>query len=119
MDSAVRCFLAQPEMRSILVVVADIFVEKAFQMPFVEHNHMIQQVAAATFHPTLGDSVLPGALERSSLGFARHCSDGGNYFQSELLVPVKDQVFVRGSYGNASRNCCTTQWLSGLRVTLR
>jgi hypothetical protein len=50
-------------MRSILVVIADIFSHEPFQMPLIEDNHVIQQVAAATPNPALGDAVLPRAAE--------------------------------------------------------
>ncbi len=39
-------FLPQPEMRSILVVIAHIFGQKALQMALIEHNDMIEQVSA-------------------------------------------------------------------------
>jgi len=35
-------FLGQCEMRSVLVVVADIFVHKEFQMAFVEDDHVVE-----------------------------------------------------------------------------
>ena len=41
-DSAAGCFLAQPQVRAILVVVADVIAEKAFQMFFVEHDHVVE-----------------------------------------------------------------------------
>ena len=33
-------------MGSVLVVVADIVAHESFQMPFIEHNHVVKQVAA-------------------------------------------------------------------------
>src|ERR1019366_1020727 len=65
-------------------------------MPFVEHDHMIEQITAAAFHPALSDSVLPRTSERRELGPASYCSDGSNHFKTELLVAIKNQVFVRG-----------------------
>ncbi len=62
-NSAARRFLVQPQMRAVFVVVVDIFAEKAFQMSFVEHDHMVEQVAAAILNPSLGDSVLPRTSE--------------------------------------------------------
>jgi hypothetical protein len=62
-DSAAWRFLAQPEMSSVLVVVADVFAEKAFQVLFVEQYHMIEQVASSALHLALGDSVQPGTSE--------------------------------------------------------
>jgi len=62
-DSAARHFLAQPEMRAVLVVVVGAFAEKAFQVPFIEHDHMVQQIAPKALRPALGDSILPGPSE--------------------------------------------------------
>src|SRR5215472_17759771 len=53
----------QPQMRPILVVIADILSHEPLQMPFIEDNHVIQQVSAATSNPALGDAVLPRAAE--------------------------------------------------------
>ena len=83
-------------MGAVLVVVANVFAEKPLQVPLVEHDHMVEQIPAAAFDPPFGDSVLPRASKRSSLGFASHCSDGSNHIQAKLLVAVKDQVFVGG-----------------------
>jgi hypothetical protein len=47
-DSAARRFLVQPQMRAVFVVVTDIFTEKAFQMPLVEHDYVVEQVAPTT-----------------------------------------------------------------------
>lgn len=82
-------------MRAVLVIVADIFAQETLQVPFCDHDHMIQQVPAAALHPSLSDSVLPRALERSSLRSAPHYADGSNHFKPEHLVLVKNQVFVR------------------------
>jgi hypothetical protein len=69
---------------------------------------MIQQIAPAALHPALGDSILPGASERSRLRPASHCSDGSNHIQPELLVALKDHVFVR-----ALERKCFAQLLHG------
>ena len=34
-------FLRQREMRPVLVIVADVITHKAFQMAFIENNHMV------------------------------------------------------------------------------
>jgi hypothetical protein len=42
-----RRSFCQCKMRAILVVVADVLVHQAFQMAFVENDHVIKQIAAA------------------------------------------------------------------------
>src|SRR6266481_7988179 len=58
-QSARRRVLRQSKMGPILMVVADIVAHEPFQMPFVQYDHMIEQVAAAASHPTLRHAVLP------------------------------------------------------------
>jgi hypothetical protein len=53
-------------MRAILVVVANILGEQAFQVAFVNCNDVIQEITTATPYPTLCDSILPRTLERSA-----------------------------------------------------
>lgn len=40
--SALGCSLPQPQMRAIFMIVANIFREQTFEMPFIECNHVIQ-----------------------------------------------------------------------------
>ena len=39
-------------------------------MPFMQYDHVIQQVPSATPNPTLGDSVLPWTAKGGSHGLA-------------------------------------------------
>ena len=39
--SALGCSLPQPQMRAILMIVANIFTEQTFEMPFIECNYVI------------------------------------------------------------------------------
>ena len=65
--SVFRSVLAQPEMRPILVVVADVLGHETFQVALVQDNHMIQQVSPAVADPAFCDSVLPRTPEACSL----------------------------------------------------
>ena len=62
-------FLAEPEMRPVVVIIADVLNQKPLQMLFVDGYHMIEQVMAATLDPTLRNPVLPGTLERGPYGY--------------------------------------------------
>src|SRR5260370_10634604 len=77
-------------MRAVLVVVANILREQAFQVAFVNCNDVIQEITAATPYPTLCDSILPRTLER---GADRTHAEGSNRcgdFQSILGITIKD-----------------------------
>jgi len=46
-------------MRSVLMVIVDVFVHKAFQMLGIENNYMVEQIAATVPDPSLRDTILP------------------------------------------------------------
>ena len=82
-------------MCSILVVVTDVLIHQAFQMPLIEDDHMVKQIAAAVADPPLGNTVLPRTSEACSLRMdaeAFHCVD---HFIIELCAAIKDQVAGR------------------------
>ena len=62
-NSAPRRSLAQPKVRAVFVMVGDVLGKQPLQVPLVERNHMVEQLAAAAPHPTLGDTILPGTFE--------------------------------------------------------
>jgi hypothetical protein len=51
-------------MRAVLVVVANILREPAFQVAFVDCNDVIQEITPATPYPTLCDSCRSPKLAR-------------------------------------------------------
>src|SRR5439155_24936013 len=48
----------------------DIFAHQSLQMPFIEHDHVVRQVAAAASYPTLCDSILPRTAKRGANRFS-------------------------------------------------
>src|SRR5690348_5422121 len=78
-------------MCSIFMIVADSIRKQPLQMPLVDYDHMIDQVAPATLNPALGHAVLPGALVRglNRLYLHRSCCHGN--FQSVFCISVKDK----------------------------
>ena len=85
-----RSTLLQREMRSTFIVVPDVFVHQPFQMPLVEHDHMVKQVASAIANPALGDAVLPGASEAGSFGLDAEARYGVDNFTVEVCCSVED-----------------------------
>jgi len=84
-------------MRAVLVVVANILREQAFQVAFVNCNDVIQEITPATPYPTLCDSILPRTLER---GADRTHAEGSNRcgdFQSILGITIEDDEPRSGS----------------------
>ena len=55
-------------MCSVVVVVKHVLIQQAFQMPFIDNDDMVKQIAAAVADPALGNTVLPWTLETGPLG---------------------------------------------------
>jgi hypothetical protein len=55
-------------MCSILVVVADIFGEQAFEVSFVHRDDVVQQVPSTASYPALRHAVLPRASNEVRTG---------------------------------------------------
>ena len=91
-----RCFLRQSKMRPVLVEVTCVFGHEAMQVAFVQDNHMIEKIAAAATDKSLGDAVLPRALERRAFGRNAEHLNGLHHFIAEDRVAVVNQIPGRG-----------------------
>jgi hypothetical protein len=60
-----------------------------------QRNNVVHQVSSAASHPALRDAILPGRSEGSSLGNHPRGFHRGDHLEPELLIAIKDQVFVR------------------------
>ena len=94
-----RSLLPQPEMRPVVVVVADVLGHEPFQMAFIEHDHMVEQIAAAVADEALSDAVLPRTLEAGSLRFDAEALDCIDDFFIEARAAIEDQVLGCGIVG--------------------
>jgi hypothetical protein len=72
-NSAPRRSLAQPKVRAVFVMVGDVLGKQPLQAPLVENKHMVEQLAAAAPHPTLGDTLLASVPARTAL--SAPCAD--------------------------------------------
>jgi hypothetical protein len=82
-------------MRPVLVVIAHIFGHQPLQMPLIQDDHMVQQVASAAPHPTLGNTVLPPTAKGSAGGLASQIPHGRNQVSSVLGVAIEQKESVR------------------------
>src|ERR1700730_14469239 len=96
-SSSVWRSLPQSEMRAVLVVVANILREPAFQVAFVNCNDVIQEITPATPYPTLCDSILPRTFERGADRIHPQGSNRRGHFQSVLGITIKDDEPRGGS----------------------
>ncbi len=60
-------------MNSIFVMVVHVIAHQPTKMWFVEGDYVIEDLAPATSHPSLRDSILPRCLYARSLGFQPRC----------------------------------------------
>src|SRR5258708_8273616 len=84
-------------MSAVLVVVANILREPAFQVAFVNCNDVNQEITSATPYPTLCDSILPRTFERGADRIHPQGSNRCGDFQSILGIAIKDDEPRSGS----------------------
>lgn len=67
-----RRILGEPEVRSVVMVIPDVLSHEAFQMAFVQNNHMIQQISTegSPINPGILPSGLATAVNGSSYTFS-------------------------------------------------
>jgi hypothetical protein len=58
-----RRLFPQAKMRPVLVIIADVAIHEAFQMPLVEYDHMIEQFVTTAGHEPFRNAILPRASE--------------------------------------------------------
>ena len=114
--SAGRSLLAQAEMRPVLLIVPNVFAQQAFQMPFIQNDHAIEQIAVAGAHPTLSHAVLPGATKAGSLWLDAEALDGIDDLFIEVAATAKDQVTRRSVVSESLAQLLNNpgaRWISG------
>lgn len=72
------------------MVVADVLKHQPFQMPLVEHDYMVKQVASAIANPAFRDAVLPWTPEAGPFGLDAEAHYGADNFAVEVRCPVED-----------------------------
>jgi hypothetical protein len=76
------------------MVVSQIIAPETPQVLFVQRNHMIQHLAAATPNPALGHSVLPWTAHARADGREAAGLEKPEYISTELRVTVEHDVLV-------------------------
>jgi hypothetical protein len=104
---------------AMVVVIANVLDHQPFQMTLVQHDHVVQQIAAAEADEPFGDAILPGTLNAGSLGFNAKTLDSVDDFATEICRSIEEQIARRKIVRKASRNCWITQALVGCLVALK
>ncbi len=82
--SQVRCVLVQPQVATVLVIVADVGSHEPDEMTFAKDHDVLKELATTAPDPTFGRPVLPWTAVRGSMWFRAHPLDeidhgGGEY----------------------------------------
>src|SRR5271169_5240819 len=88
-NSPSGCVLTEPEMSPVFVVVEQIQRHQPFQMPLIQDDHVVKQVAPTTSNPALRNPVLPWTAKGSAGGLASHLPHSRNHIGSKLCVSVE------------------------------
>jgi len=81
------------------MVVMNVLVHETSEMPFIQDNHVVEQVATTVADKTLCDAILPRALDTGSLGHNTEILDRVNDFRIEIAATVEDQILRSGVVG--------------------
>jgi hypothetical protein len=84
--------LGQREMSSIIAVVTAVLAQQSFQMQLIEHDHVVEQIAATGADPTLCHAVLPRTSKAGSFGMDAKTLYRVDHIAIELWAAIKDQV---------------------------
>jgi len=87
--------LRESKMRPVLMVIEQVRRHQSFEMPLIEDDHVVQQVASATSYPALSNTVLPRTAKGCASWLASHVSHSRNHIGAKLGVAVEEQESVR------------------------
>src|SRR6516164_6459852 len=81
-------------MRPVLMVIEQVRRHQSFEMPLIQDDHVVQQVAPA-ISPTLSNTVLPRTAKGCAGWLAPHLLHSRNHLGAKLCVAVEQQESVR------------------------
>ena len=89
------CVLSKPQMRPVVVVVADVLGHEPFPMPLIQNDHRIQHVSTAASHPALRNTILPGcAPQKLDLNSSCHFLQPIFMMESAKNVSCSDSAIL-------------------------
>src|SRR5260370_6222521 len=81
--------LRESKMSPVLMVVEHVGRHQLFEMPLIQDDHVVQQVASATSHPALRNTVLPWTAKGRASCLASHVPYSRKHLGSKLRVTVE------------------------------
>ena len=74
------------------MVIANVGGHQPFQMPFVEHDDMIEQIPSAIPNPAFCDTILPRTAEAGPLRLDAEALHRADNFLVGVRCAIEDQV---------------------------
>ena len=97
--SQARCVLVQPQVATVLMIVADVSSHEPDEMTCTENHDVLKELATAAADPPLRGSVLPWAAKRSANEFCARCFDELDDRSAKDEVAIEDEIFRSGVVG--------------------
>jgi hypothetical protein len=88
--AAYRSLLAQSEIGSVIVAIANVLGHQPSEMAFIEHDHMVKQISTTRTDKAFCHAILPGALDAGSFGFYSKAPDRLNNAVIKVTAAVED-----------------------------
>jgi hypothetical protein len=79
-------------MRSVVVVITDLVIRQAFEVPIIENDDMIELIAATVTDPSLRNTILPWTSVACLLGLNAEALHRVDHFAVKLYAVIKDQI---------------------------
>jgi hypothetical protein len=95
--SAIGRVFAEAIVNSVFVMVVHVIARQPTEMRFVECDHVIEDLAPATSHPSLRDSILPRCSYARSFGFQPGCLQERDHLVIEFRIAIEDDIPIQTS----------------------
>lgn len=82
-------------MNAVLVMIGDVIADESAQVAFIQRDHMIEELAAATSDPALRHSILPWRLHARSLRRQTAVFEERHHVGIKLRVVIENHVSIR------------------------
>jgi hypothetical protein len=113
-------FFPQAEVRPVHVIIADVVIYEAFQVVFVEYDHMIEQFATTAANEPFRNAILSRTSETGAFWMdieAFHCID---HVAPEIGGPIKNQILgsaiVGEGFAQLLRSPCASRVLCDIEM---
>ena len=83
-------------MGAVVVTIGRVRGDKPLEMPLVQGDDVVEQIAPEAAYPAFRNALLPGTLDRGLHGRDLQGAKGSGYFQAIFLVVIEGQEFGSG-----------------------